>query len=62
MECQRKLDITVRKCLKCGRDFLSKGIGNRLCEICGRENGKQYKANSVKMSNGRCIKKEIGAR
>jgi hypothetical protein len=31
-------DSTVRQCLKCEGDFLSSGIGNRLCERCRDEN------------------------
>jgi hypothetical protein len=29
---------TMRPCLKCDRQFLSTGPGNRLCQHCGRNN------------------------
>ena len=30
---------TPRKCLRCLREFLSEGIGNRLCRLCRRDRG-----------------------
>lgn len=27
-----------RECLKCKREFLSSGVGNRVCYKCNREN------------------------
>ncbi len=32
----------VRKCLKCGKAFLSTGRFNRLCENCAESNERSY--------------------
>ncbi len=31
-------NLTKRVCLKCGKDFPSKGPGNRICRVCARIN------------------------
>jgi tRNA(Ile2) C34 agmatinyltransferase TiaS len=33
-----KTPIKKRKCLKCGKHFESKGVGNRLCLRCSLRN------------------------
>jgi hypothetical protein len=33
----------VRPCLKCNKEFLSKGSWNRLCPTCNKENERELK-------------------
>ena len=62
MDCPRKPDIIVRKCLKCDIEFKSKGIGNRLCKKCNIENFRVSKVTEFRVhENGyRVIKKATG--
>ena len=39
--------IIIRMCLKCSKEFKSKGVGNRLCEKCNTDN-KHYSARQTK--------------
>ena len=43
-----------RRCLRCGRPFRSRGIHNRLCAKCNRENiGQRVEPSSSPRWNGR---------
>lgn len=34
--------LVERKCLKCGKKFLSWGVGNRMCTRCRREPDREF--------------------
>ena len=35
-------ETTIRSCLKCSKDFRSKGASNRLCEHCNKKNSEAH--------------------
>ncbi len=37
-----KQKAVKRKCLKCGKEFSSRHIGNRVCELCNVQNTKEH--------------------
>ena len=50
----RQAKTRWRKCLKCNRSFRSRGIHNRLCAKCDRENiGLRVEPSSSPRRNGR---------
>jgi hypothetical protein len=39
MELEKKREEKLRTCLRCDKEFLSNGPGNRRCDICLRKDG-----------------------
>ena len=51
-----------RKCLKCQKMFVSKGPGNRLCDICVKSNSREVCRNDAALiNNGRVVRKVSNA-
>jgi Zn finger protein HypA/HybF involved in hydrogenase expression len=51
-----KLDRKERNCLKCGKPFMSDGVGNRICSRCTSYNAR-IRMGNVPMSHNPSIRK-----
>jgi len=55
MKSYPRLNLSPRRCLRCGNEFLSQGPGNRICRRCSARVLGNYRVEGGRC--GRCYKK-----
>jgi len=51
MEIDKKKKEQIRDCLKCGKEFISSGIGNRRCDMCLKKSASVKYRHKINMNN-----------
>jgi hypothetical protein len=56
----RPTSVAYRRCLKCSKDFLSQGAGNRICKRCHQKNAALGPISETQLAAQRGVKRMHG--